>query len=133
MIITPFYAALLALFFLKLTLNVIKTRRRESIAIGDGNNPNLQRVIGAHNNFAQYVPISLLLIAFLELQAAPNVVIHLLGLSLLLSRCIHAYGLSQPKENFKIRTISMIMTLSVISTAAIYLIVNAILNAAFPN
>jgi uncharacterized membrane protein YecN with MAPEG domain len=133
MIITPFYAALLALLFVKLTLNVIKTRRRESVAIGDGNNPALQRAIGVHNNFAQYVPISLLLIAFLELQAAPNIVIHMLGLSLLVSRCMHAYGLAKTKENFKIRTISMVATISIILAAAIYLIISTGLNAAFPN
>lgn len=121
--IVPVYAALLALLFVALSIRVVKTRRRERVAIGDGDNPRLRRAIGVHNNFAQYVPLALLLLAFVELAAAPILLLHILCLMLLIGRCMHAYGVSQESENFRFRTLGMRLTFASIALAAIYLLV----------
>ena len=121
-IVVPFYAALLALLFVALSIRVIKTRRQERVAIGDGDNPRLRRVIGVHNNFAQYVPLALLLLTFVELAAAPLLLVHFLCLLLLIGRCVHAYGVSQDSENYRLRMVGMRLTFASIALAALYLL-----------
>jgi uncharacterized membrane protein YecN with MAPEG domain len=124
--IVPSYTALLALIFVYLTFRVIKQRRKAKVAIGDGNNPTLKRAIAVHNNFAQYVPLCLLLIAFLELNHANTYIIHGLCITLLLGRVIHAYGVSQESENFKLRKTGMVMTLMVLIASSLYTFIQVI-------
>ena len=131
--IVPFYAALLALLFVALSIRVIRTRRRERVAIGDGNNPRLRRIIGVHNNFAQYVPLALLLLAFVEMMAAPLLLVHILCLMLLIGRCVHAYGVSQESENFIFRSLGMRLTFATIALAAAYLLVTTLIRLVIAN
>ena len=125
--ITPIYAALLSLVFILLSIKVIKTRRMAKVAIGDGRNAQLQRAIAVHNNFAQYVPLSLLLIYFCELDHAPQLLIHALGVSLLISRLVHAYGVSQQIENFRLRVFGMVTNFTVLGIAVLFLLSHAVL------
>ena len=92
MIVTPLYAGLLALWFLLLTLRVVQERHRTHIAIGDGDDATLARRIRGHANFAEYVPLALLLLAILELSRFSIYVIHALGIALLVSRILHGYA-----------------------------------------
>jgi uncharacterized membrane protein YecN with MAPEG domain len=124
--IVPSYAAVLALIFIYLAFRVIKQRRKAKVAIGDGNNPALKRAIAVHNNFAQYVPFCLLLITFLELDHAANYIIHGLCITLLVGRLIHAYGVSQEKENLELRKIGMISTFIVYIAATILIFIQVI-------
>ena len=87
------------------------------MAIGDGNNPVFRRAIAVHNNFAQYVPMCLLLIAFAELNHASTLIIQGLCITLLVGRLIHAYGVSQDKENLKLRKMGILLTGSVMMGA----------------
>ena len=123
---TPIYAALLVLLFIKLTLNVVKARRAARVAIGDGGNPTLQRAIAVHNNFAQYVPLGLVLMVLIELQHAPIFLTHALGVALLLGRGLHAYGVSQAQENFSLRKRGMLLTIGMLVTAALFLLGNSV-------
>ena len=59
---TPLYAALLGLIFVALSIRTIRLRRRYGVGVGDGNNTELQRAARVHANFAEYVPLALLLI-----------------------------------------------------------------------
>lgn len=127
MTIIPLYAALLTLLFLVLSKRVINTRRKARVAVGDGGNPELTRAIAVHNNFAQYVPLTLLLLAFMELQHAPAWLLHALGIGLLLARLIHAYGVSQMQEQFRLRTIAVGLTFGVLATASACLLAGAVL------
>ena len=120
--ITPLYAALLALLFIYLSIRVVKARGMAKVSIGDGGNLLLQRAIAAHSNFAQYVPLSLLLMALMEMQQAPAALLHAFGLTLLVSRALHAYGVSQLKENFGFRKVSMLTTFGLMGAAALYLL-----------
>lgn len=124
--IAPSYAALLALIYAYLSFRVIKQRRKAKVAIGDGNNPQLKRAIAVHNNFAQYVPFSLLLITFLELNQASSYVLHGLCITLLGGRIIHAYGLSQEKENFRLRQVGMVMSFTVLIASSVFILMQVI-------
>lgn len=56
-----------------------------------------------HGNFAEYVPLAMILIMLAELGGASNRTLDALGLALLLGRAVHAFGVSQPRENHRFR------------------------------
>ena len=93
MVVTPLYAGLLALFFLVLSWRVIQFRQR-GISLGDGGDPRMLRLIRGHANFAEYVPLILLLMGFLESGHASIYILHALGIALLVARLLHGYSLS---------------------------------------
>jgi uncharacterized membrane protein YecN with MAPEG domain len=120
--IAPIYAALLALIYVGLSFMTLGLRKRLQIAVGDGGNVEMLRAMRVHANFAEYVPISLLLIHMVELQGAQPLLIHALGSALLLGRLAHAYGVRQVRENFRFRIVGMVLTFATLIVAAISLL-----------
>lgn len=92
--ITAFYAALAALLVIALALRVVLQRRRARVGVGDGGDRTLARAIRAHANAVEYLPLALLLLSLLELLAVAPVGLHVFGIVLILSRVLHAVGLS---------------------------------------
>lgn len=92
--ITLCYAGLLALWFMALSARVVQRRMRERIDLGDDGDPAMLRRIRAHANFAEYVPLLLVMMAMIELAAAPSWLLHALGATLLLARVLHGIGLA---------------------------------------
>ena len=93
MFVTPLYAGLLALWFLVLSWRVIQ-RRGKGTYLGDGGDQGLLRAIRGHANFAEYVPLALLMMGFLEVSRFSIYVLHALGIVLLIARLLHGYALS---------------------------------------
>lgn len=93
MFVTPLYAGLLVLWFLVLSWRVVQ-RRGGGIYLGDGGDPSMLRVIRGHANFAEYVPLALLLMGMLEVSRFSIYVLHALGIVLLVARLLHGYALS---------------------------------------
>ena len=75
-----------------------------------------------HSNFAEYVPLALVMLVLVEGQGAHAAVVHGLGLCLLAGRLAHAYGVSQPRENFKFRVFGMAMTFVTLIASSAYLL-----------
>jgi len=69
--VTPIYAGLLGLLFVGLSLWVVARRVRARAASGDGGDPALSDAIRAHGNFAEYVPLALILMAMGEALGMP--------------------------------------------------------------
>ena len=113
------YAALLGLLFVALSVRTLRMRRQLRIAIGDAGNETMLRAMRAHANFAEYVPLSLLLIYFAEVTGASASFLHALGASLLVGRVIHALGVSRVKENYALRVAGMTLTLGVLVAASL--------------
>ena len=91
--ITLIYAGLLGLLFLLLSFWVVKRRAQFKVMIGEGEAPEMLSAIRAHGNFAEYVPLALLMLALLELAGTAAAVVWTCGLVLLLARLAHAIGL----------------------------------------
>ena len=122
MFYTPIYAALLALWYLKLSVGVIRIRHRERIALQDGGRDDLNRAIRAHGNFAEYVPLLMLLLLCLEMQHGHWLLVNLLGLMVLAGRVLHARGLlyDEPVNgSFKSRMAGMILTFTSLGVLAL--------------
>jgi uncharacterized membrane protein YecN with MAPEG domain len=69
-------------------------RVRRDIAFGDNGDVNIARVVRAQANFAEYVPLALLMMGFLEVTRFSIYLLHALGLTLLVARLIHGAALS---------------------------------------
>ena len=115
--VTPIYATLLGLLFIALSVRTLRLRRRHRVAVGDGDNAELRRAMRVHANFAEYIPLALLLVFFVEMDSAPAVWVHALCLALLCGRLLHAWGVSQTRENFRYCVTGMALTFGVIAAA----------------
>lgn len=130
MYVTPIYAALAALLFSQLSIRTLRLRRSLGVAIGDGGNPEMLRAMRVHANFAEYTPITLLLIFMLELSGGPIPLIHALGLSLLAGRLSHAFGVSRVAEDYRYRVVGMAMTFTPLICAALGILVSTVIHVA---
>lgn len=120
--ITALYAALLALIFFALSVRTVRLRGRLKIAIGDSGNAEMTRAMRVHANFAEYVPLVLLLTYFAEVGGANPYLVHGLGLSLLLGRICHAVGVSKTNEKFSLRIAGMLLTFFPLLLASGYIV-----------
>ena len=121
--ITSLFAGLFALYFVRLAFNVIRLRRVNKVALGDGGASDLEGAIRAHGNFAEYVPIGLILLALMESHRAHAWFVALLGGLLALGRVLHAHALS--KGDLKLRVRGMMLTFGTLITLAVANIVFA--------
>jgi uncharacterized membrane protein YecN with MAPEG domain len=126
--IISFYTSLLIILFFVLSMNTIRQRRKNKIAIGHDENPEMLRAIRAHSNFSEYVPINLFAMYLVQAQGANPYFIHFLGLTLLIGRLSHAYGISQVNENFKFRVNGMKLTFAAMISSASYLLYSIFIN-----
>src|SRR5881628_186065 len=92
MIVTPLYAGLLALFFFVLSMRVVQVRGR--VSLGDGGDPEVLRRMRGQANFAEYVPLILVLMAIMELRHVGSFWLHAIGAALLVGRLLHGVALS---------------------------------------
>jgi uncharacterized protein len=120
--ILPIYAAVFAIFFVVLSIRTIRQRRSLKIGLGDAGNKDMQRAVRVHANFAEYVPLSLLMIYLVEQSGVYVWFLHALCLGLLAGRLSHAYGVSQTKENYRYRVAGMTLTLATLVTCAAHLL-----------
>jgi uncharacterized membrane protein YecN with MAPEG domain len=124
MLVTPLYAGIFGFVFVALSVRTLLLRRSLGIGIGDKEQPILARAVRVHSNYAEYVPLSLILLYFLETQVGASLWIHALGSALLIGRITHAFGVSQVEENYRYRVIGMALTLTVIICASLRLMIS---------
>lgn len=94
-------AGILGLIYVGLSLNVSKARRLAHVSLGDGSDaaPMLQIAIRMHGNFAEYVPLALILLGGIEAAGAARWVVGLMGAMLIMARIAHPLGLMRPAPN----------------------------------
>ncbi len=123
-LIVPAYAAVLGLLFALLSFRVANARRTMRIGLGSGGNKQLERYIRVQGNFAEYVPMALILLTFVELQAWPEWLMHTLCALLLIARVVHALGVAREPEDIRFRAAGMVTTLSILIAASVLLLVD---------
>ncbi len=124
--ITALYAGLLAPIFVVLALRVIGLRRGAQVAVGGGGDKVLLRRMRVHANFAEYVPLALVLLVLAESLKTDPRILHALGICLIIGRISHAYGMSQSKETFAFRVSGMALTFATLIGAALGCLIGSI-------
>src|SRR5690242_15604528 len=109
-LIVPAYAAVFGLMFAAISFRVANTRRMRRVSLGTGGDRQLERYIRVQGNFAEYVPIALILLTLLELQEWPAWLIHVLCAVLLIARVLHALGIGREPDNLRFRASGMVAT-----------------------
>jgi hypothetical protein len=117
--LTGFYASLLGLLYIGLAINIILLRKKFKVGINDGGNKDLAKAIRVHGNFAEYVPIALILLASYELNGASAMMLHVLGAALVVGRVLHVIGLTKTIGLSVQRQVGMLSTFFVILILAI--------------
>ena len=115
--ITSLFAGLFTLYFVRLAFGVIRLRKSNRVALGSGGHSDLEAAIRIHGNFAEYIPLGLLLLALLESHQAHPLLLALLGCTLGLGRFFHAQALRN--ADLKQRVRGMQFTFGTLSTLAI--------------
>ncbi len=124
--ITALWAALLTIVLVALGFHVGAARSRAGISILHGDDMRLATAIRRHQNFLENVPIALLLMALIELNGGPSMLLNALGALLLLSRIAHPFGLHHEKMQNPLRAVGAGGSFLVIVVAAGVLLWQAI-------
>ena len=121
--ILPVYASILTLLYVALSIRTLRLRRTLRIAIGDAGNERMLRAMRVHSNFAEYVPLGLIMIYLVETLGAQPLLVHGLGLCLLAGRAVHAFGVSRLKEDYRFRVTGMALTFTTLIVSAAWLLI----------
>ena len=130
--ITAGYLAVLALLYAALSAQVVRLRLKTRTAFSDGGSIELRSAIRAHAHFAEYVPITALMVAMLEMSGASALRIHLLMAALLLARLLHPLGMyAKPNTlSFRIgRVGGMTITIALLTVCALLILSRAFMPA----
>jgi uncharacterized membrane protein YecN with MAPEG domain len=109
--LTAIYAAILTFVYVKLALNVINLRRQNEVSLGDGGREDLQQAIRSHGNFAEYVPLGLILLGCLEANHIHWTIVLLLGGVFTTGRLFYAKAFLEATPNMELRVKGMKFTL----------------------
>ena len=129
--ITALYAGLLVPIFIILCVRVIRVRRGAKVSVGDGGDVSLLRRMRVQANFAEYVPLALVLMGLVESLKVDWRLIHALGIGLLIARIAHAVGMSPTKDILPLRVTGVVLTFIVLIAAAILCVAGSILGTPF--
>jgi uncharacterized membrane protein YecN with MAPEG domain len=89
---------MLGIFLVLISARVSLLRSKFKVMFGDGGHDDLMRAVRAQANFVEYVPLALLLIAFVEWGGLASWAVHTLAGVLLASRVIHSWGITSRKD-----------------------------------
>jgi uncharacterized membrane protein YecN with MAPEG domain len=116
-------AAILGMIYMVLTARVAAARIKGKVMLGDdgasGEQPSaLLKAIRAHGNFAEYVPLALILLAAVEALRAPHLLCLALAAMLVLGRVLHPIGIALPAPNFP-RAAGAMLTWTMMAVASL--------------
>ena len=117
--VTSLYAGLLGLIYIALSAYVILGRFKYQVSLGDNGNSEMLKRIRVHANFMEYVPLALILMILAEVEGSPELILHILGIVLVISRLIHPIGTMRVVGSSLGRSGGMVLTFLVILVAAI--------------
>ena len=123
--LTAVYGSILGLMFVALSIWVVAGRAKSKVHHGDGGVDFLNRRIRAHGNFAEYVPLTLLLVGLIEAKGGAAATVHATLAPLVVARLAHPIGMLMPVGSFRqyaLRATSVTVTWIVIAAASIILL-----------
>jgi uncharacterized membrane protein YecN with MAPEG domain len=117
--IVGLYAGLLALIHLFLWTRISDARVKLKVSMLDGGNVDLATRIRRHANFAENVPLALLLLTLVASNGGAPMLLHILGAALLLGRILHPLGMRHDVIPHPLRAVGAGATFVVTLAAAV--------------
>jgi uncharacterized membrane protein YecN with MAPEG domain len=121
--VTVLYAGLNGLLLLVLVVGVMRQRLRTGVQFGAGGSEELERAQRCLGNWAEYVPLALILMGLLEAQRTSAYLLHALGIAITVGRVLHAWGLSRNSGRSFGRSAGMVLTWAVLLVASVVAVV----------
>lgn len=109
--VTALFAAVLALWIVFLLMKVVRFRRGHKVSLGTGGDPDGERLIRAHANATETIPIFLILMALSEGLGSPAWFLYAMGAAFCVGRALHGLHFMQDRKGFGLRFYGMILTL----------------------
>jgi uncharacterized protein len=122
--ITLTIAGAAAILHVWLSLRVSTLRRPLKIGVGDGGNEQLLRRVRAHGNFAENMPIFLILLGFVELATGGGLWLWGAGIVFVIARIAHAFGMDRGGANL-LRMLGILLSWAVLLALGGYAIYTA--------
>ena len=121
--------SILTFLYMYLSFLVILQRRKYHLAYLTNEDKAFIARFRAHANFAEYVPLTLILMAISIVFQIHYLALTVLMLALIIARIFHAYGLvkMERKKRFNYRFYSVATTFVIMASLAIYNLVKGIL------
>jgi hypothetical protein len=116
--ITALFGSALAIVNVALAANVSRARAKTNIFLGTGDSPELLRAVRRHGNNAESVPLGLVTMMLVELNAGASKALYGFGAALLVSRLIHAVVIDVTPN--ALRSISTVLTWGAIGGLGVY-------------
>lgn len=91
--ITILFTAILGIMFFGLSLRTILGRGKNKVNLGTGNSDDMLRRVRTHANFAEYIPLLLIIMGLLEYQGVSDTLLYAFGTIVVIGRILHFYGL----------------------------------------
>ena len=104
-----------------LGLRIGQVRRAENIWAGDGGNARLAARMRAQSNFAEYVPVVLILIALVEFGAGTSFLLWIAAAVFVIGRLLHPIGMDGWKPGRMVGAITTLLVMVGLAVYAIYL------------
>lgn len=101
-VISGLYISITAILVVVLAMRVVKLRRKHKIGIGDADNRDLQLASRVHANLVENAPIAMMLLIVAELNGLSAVFLHVLGVTWVIGRLLHAVGLTKGRGGYHI-------------------------------
>lgn len=120
------YAGINLLILGLLSLPIGLNRNKKKISLGDGGDSQMNALIRAHGNAAEWIPGALIGLTILAMTGTGTLVIHVLGLLFTLARASHAYAFLSGQTTGPGRIFGAAMTLLIYVAMAGLLIWKAI-------
>ena len=124
--IVALYAGLNGLILLWLAGAVSRVRLRTGIWVGDGGSQELMRAMRGQLNFAEYVPLCLVLLLLMAALGMPGYLVHLFGLVLTVGRVAHAAHFSGAYTGLMARQVGAMLTFGVLLLGSLGLVAHAL-------
>ncbi len=115
--ITAITASALSMLYIRLAFGVIALRRKHGVRLGTGHQTELEAAVRAHANFAEYVPLTLLMIAVAEVNHGAWPFTLLSSALLVFGRLTHARALT--RDDIPLRVRGMKATFAAIGAAVV--------------
>ena len=125
--ITLLSTGILGILFFIHSLRTIKGRSITKTSLGDGGDELMTRRIRIHGNFAEYIPLLLIILLLLEVSKVGIVLLVTFAASIILGRLLHFYGLYSKETPFWARIAGMQLTLWPLLLGSVYLILISVL------